>query len=448
MRSFLRIALLVLVTYPVVHPRASGQETLPPPNVVLFAADGFGVGAWTIARAWAQTRGRELVVDDPEEIGFLSVEARDGIVTDSAAAASAWSIGALVDRKSVAGGFESSAPLLFERLRETGRPHGVVTNARITHATPAPFYARADVRYQENEIAGQLVEHAPTVAVGGGLRHFLPEERGGRRRDGSDLLEVARARGTEVVLEWRTPLPADRPVLALLGSSHLPHEVERGDEPHLSELVGAALDRLEVEGEPWFLLVEEARIDHAGHDMDGPGLAFNTVRMDETLEMLLSRLDLERTLLVLVSDHETANPTFLEVAHPESLSVMNASIEVIEKRIFEGEPWQGTPRSLRAKALPVLDELAAQTHLDPETVDRLLTAENVYDRRAAIGKMVSRRFGISFTPYEEHLAADVTNGHTGDLVPARAWGHRASEVRGVRDHAALGRWITDVLQLD
>jgi alkaline phosphatase len=39
------------------------------------------------------------------------------------------------------------------------------------------------------------------------------------------------------------------------------------------------------------------------------------------------------------------------------------------------------------------------------------------------------------------------SGDTGDPVPVRAWGVRASEVHGIRDHAALGRWLADVLRL-
>jgi alkaline phosphatase len=39
------------------------------------------------------------------------------------------------------------------------------------------------------------------------------------------------------------------------------------------------------------------------------------------------------------------------------------------------------------------------------------------------------------------------HGHTGDPVPVRAWGVRAEEVAGVRNHAEFGRWLRDVMEL-
>ena len=53
-------------------------------------------------------------------------------------------------------------------------------------------------------------------------------------------------------------------------------------------------------------------------------------------------------------------------------------------------------------------------------MDRLLTAANRYDRRAALGTAVSRRFGIVFMDWEDHITSTDVNGHTGEPVPIRA----------------------------
>nr|CAD7195070.1 unnamed protein product [Timema douglasi] len=80
---------------------------------------------------------------------------------------------------------------------------GIVTNARLTHATPAALYAHAPNRYWEDDskvpvesrrtckdIARQLVEDSPgkdiNVILGGGRRHW---EREGRRLDGRNLVD-------------------------------------------------------------------------------------------------------------------------------------------------------------------------------------------------------------------------------------------------------------------
>jgi alkaline phosphatase len=420
----------------------------PPPNVVLVIGDGFGAGAWSLAREWARTRGEELVLDHGSAVGFLEVHAGDALVTDSGAAATAWSTGRLGPRFRVGPAEGEEVIPLFERLRAAGRAFGLATTSRITHATPAGFYARVPDREREDEIAVQLLDARPDVAIGGGRRHFRPRAAGGSRTDGRDLLSEAEADGIAVRSELAGPLPVDRPVLALLAESHLPHELDREeDEPDLAELAVAAVRRLEATGRSWFLLVEEGRIDSAAHDHDGPGLALNTVRLDRAVRALIEVTDRERTLVVVGSDHATASPVFLEFAHPESLEVVTASIERMAERIFEGRAWRGTPAELEEKAIPILDRGARHTGLRPETLDGLITAANRYDRRAVLGTAVSRRFGIAFLPCEDQVASAEVHGHTGEPVPVRAWGPRASEVAGVRDHGELGRWIAEVLEL-
>jgi alkaline phosphatase len=162
---------------------------------------------------------------------------------------------------------------------------------------------------------------------------------------------------------------------------------------------------------------------------------------------VLAAADPATTLVVVTADHATGNPTLLEFAHPDSLEVAVASVEAMEHRIFAGRGWAGTPRDLLEKALPVLDEGWRHTGLTPEDLDRLIRARNVYERRTALGNALSRRFGIGFLAYEDHLASELNHGHTGDPVPVRAFGPRAEEVRGTRDHAALGRWLADVMAL-
>lgn len=433
----------------------SGQQSPPepieetsPPNVVFFVGDGFGVGAWSLAREWARTQGIPTVLDEAKHLGFVETRSEDQLVTDSAAAATAWSTGALGLQFAVGSQTEPPLPPLMDVLDRAGRAGGIVTTARITHATPAPFYARSESRYQENEIAAQLVAHPPTVAIGGGRRHFLTTGRGGKREDARDLIAEAEEAGVAVLQEFTTPLPVDRPVLMLLDMSHLPHELDRGQGPDLADLVLAAIERLGADGRPWFLLAEEAHVDRACHDHDGAGVAHNGLRLDRAVQAVLDHVDLDQTLVVVTADHVTASPTWHETARPESLDVVSMSVERMEARIFEGRSWPGTPRSLEAHALPVLDQGARHTGLEAGDLDRLLTAPDHYERRTALGKATSRRFGISFLSYRDHMASTTVHGHTGDPVPVRAWGVRAEEVAGTRNHAELGLWLRDVMEIE
>ncbi len=450
-RHAVRFALIASVLLAACATPPERSETPPSPaspNIVFFVGDGFGVGAWSVGREWAKALGTELVMDGAVHVGFLDTPSADALVTDSAAAATAWSTSRPGMRLRV--GDERDDPIapLAQRVADAGGSFGFVTTARVTHATPAPFYGNVPDRYEnEADLASQLLDAKPVVAIGGGTSFFLPKDAGGRRDDGRDLLVEAAERGIRVVTEWGAPLPNDGPVLAVLGGSHLPHEPDRGDGPDLAELVLAALDRLEAEGKPYFLMVEESRIDTACHDHDAPSLAGNVLRMDRALRAVLDRVDLTRTLVVQTADHATDNPTLTENARVDSFQVVTMSIDRMEKRIFDGERWRGTPRGLAERAEPVLDEGAGMTGLDPVTLDRLVVAESGYDRRTALGDAVSRRFGVVWMPYEDHLASRVVHGHTGDPVPVRAWGVRAAEVAGMRDHARFGAWLADVMGL-
>ena len=438
-----------LALLPLALAASCGRESRPaggPPNVVFFVGGGFGSGAWAVGRALGIAQGQHLVLDDAPYLGFLDTRSQDALVTDSAAAATEWATGRPGKNRVIGSTPAAPLPNLFERQASAGRGAGFITTTRVTHATPAPFYARTRDRGDEQAIAAQLVEAMPTVAIGGGRSEFLPKAAGGRRTDGRDLLREARDKGIAVLDSLVTPLPKEKKVLLLLADSNLPHDVG-APQPDLAELVVAAIRRLSAQGDGWFLLVEEGRIDHAGHDHDGPTLARDVLRLDRAVMAALREVNLKRTLVVVTADHGTGNPNLHERAHPESLDVVTQTVEDMAARIFDGKPWKGTPAALQAKALPILMKGARHAGLTSTDVDLLLTAPDDGDRTAVLGTAISRRFGIVFMPIEDRFTSKRLGGQTGDPVPVRAWGVRASEVHGVRDHAAMGRWLADVLRL-
>lgn len=85
----------------------------------------------------------------------------------------------------------------------------MVTNTRVTHASPAGLYAHVADRNWESDkditddgqddkicddIAEQLILNEPgknvNVAMGGGLGGFLPRFLGGKRKDGKNLVAM------------------------------------------------------------------------------------------------------------------------------------------------------------------------------------------------------------------------------------------------------------------
>lgn len=207
---------------------------------------------------------------------------------------------------------------------------GIISTARLTHATPAAVYAKTANRNWEaavpegcdnsKDIATQLLDamEAGTVdlAMGGGRRNFLPtdvqseEGKDGRREDGRNLVAEAQDKGIQYAWDDATfadlKLDGTTPTLALFEDSHMKYEYDRTGEPSLAEMTKAAIEYLSQNENGYYLEVEAGRVDHANHGSNAfrtltDGLAFvEAVRMADELT------DDEDTLLIVTADHEHA----------------------------------------------------------------------------------------------------------------------------------------------
>ena len=323
-------------------------------NVILFVGDGMGVSTLTSARIHqGQRAGQDgestwTAMDRLPYSALVKTYAHDAQVSDSAPTATALLTGVktrndiigldqTVALNDCAGGQGREVRTLFEQAEQQGLRTGVVSTARITHATPAAAYAHAANRDWENDselpedarvagcadIARQLVEwpygDGFEVVFGGGRAQFFPnstsdaEDTGtrGLRTDGRDLVaEWTRAR-PERQYVWRQEqfddLDITRPVMGLFERDHMEFEAQRsvdaGGEPSLTEMTLKALDVLDQGEGGYVLLVEAGRIDHA-HHLGMAGLALeDTVELDRAVAAVLARVDLDDTLVIVTADH-------------------------------------------------------------------------------------------------------------------------------------------------
>lgn len=328
-------------------------------NVILFVGDGMGVSTVTAARIHGgQRRGADGESNRlaMEELPFLALSrtyAHDAQVPDSAPTATAMVTG-VKTRNDVIGLDQEARPddcpgsrgrevaTAFE-MEAAGLATGVVTTARVVHATPAAAYAHAPNRDWESDadmpaeavqagcrdIARQLVEWAPgdglEVALGGGRAYFLPDtaadpkdpQARGRRRDGRNLAEAWRLRHpNDGAYVWnmegfRAIDPArTRHLLGLFEPSHMRYEADRardtGGEPSLAEMTGKALDILARDGRGYFLMVEGGRIDHAHHAGNAHRALEDTLAFDAAVAAALRRVGLDDTLVIVTADHSHA----------------------------------------------------------------------------------------------------------------------------------------------
>ena len=320
------------------------QEAAPKKakNVILFIGDGMGISTITAARIYAgQKRGESgeenlLSFEKFDNVALVKTYNTNAQVPDSAGTATAMhsgqktrigvlGIGPEARRSSCADALAHPLPLLGEEVKERGLALGIVSTARLTHATPASVYARSADRDWEafigtasddgskcKDIATQLVEADWDVALGGGTSSFLGKQEGGRRRDDSANLPAnwaAKTGGTYVTTKAELDAaPMDKPVLGLFSSSHMTYEADRAkgqgaSEPTLTDMTAQAIARLKTDAEGYYLMVESGRIDH-GHHAGQAGYALEeTVEFARAIQYAIDNTNPEETLIMVTADH-------------------------------------------------------------------------------------------------------------------------------------------------
>lgn len=287
-------------------------------NIIFCVSDGMSLGVPAMAHQYLElAEGKSSVwtrlLQDPQITkGLMDTRSLSSLVTDSAAASSAWGSGVhhwngmlnvLPDGREL-------IPL-YRLLRERARMRtGLVTTATITHATPAGFAIAHSRRDEEAQIAAKYLDADVQVLMGGGRRFF------------SEALRTQfQQKGYQVHLDRSNPatMTAGQKFLGLYADGHLPYEVDRLNQfqirrsvPALREMTEQAINMLNTGGEGFILQVEGARVDHAAHGNDFAGILHDQIAFESAVEyaMEFARQDGE-TLVVITSDHGNANPGLL-----------------------------------------------------------------------------------------------------------------------------------------
>jgi alkaline phosphatase len=230
---------------------------------------------------------------------------------------------------------------ILESAEQRGKATGLVSTARITHATPAANYAHSPERDWEADanqpagckvpdIARQMIEmpygDGIEVAFGGGRDRFLPVEaadpedagKTGVRKDGRNLTTEWTGKfgtGSAFVYDQKgfdaiDPARATH-VLGLFERSHMEYEADRpndtGKEPSLAQMTDKAIRILEKNPKGFYLQVEAGRIDHGHHAGNAYRALTDTIALSDAVQKTVDTLKelgkLEDTLIVVSADH-------------------------------------------------------------------------------------------------------------------------------------------------
>lgn len=412
-------------------------------NVIVMIPDGMGPAYLTLARLFTDEQRLAL---DAHHVGAAITHAEDRLVTDSAAGATAIASGVRTNYLHVGmdADDEPVATLLEAAADQRDMATGIVVTCRITHATPACFAAHVTHRWEELSIAAQMLENRVDLLLGGGWAWFVPEDDDsghGRRDDGRDLLEEAEDAGY-TLLRTRADFDAsfDLPALGLFARDHLAYEIDRDPdrEPSLTAMTRRAIELLADEPDGFFLMVEGARIDHAGHANDAAAALHDVLEYDRAFAEAIefARAD-GQTLVVSVADHDTGGLA-LHQGRWESraddedtwfLNRVTGSLDAIVDRLeADGEPAE------------VLAEMAGLVDISDDEIAAVNDALE-RGRRAArrtIAPMINSRANLAWT----------TTSHTGVDVTVHAFGPGAERFQGIQPLANVGQHIAELIAVD
>ncbi|MCC6723562.1 MAG: alkaline phosphatase, partial [Saprospiraceae bacterium] len=160
--------------------------------------DGMGL---TQITAGMYMNGNKLNLEQFKYIGLHKSYSADDLVTDSAAGATAFSIGKKTNNGAI-GVDKKGKPsqTILEEAEKKGLSTGIVVTCSMTHATPGSFFAHQKSREMVEEIAEDMPKVDLDFFIGGGKKHF------DRRKDGQDLIAQLKSKGYVISSYFNTEL--------------------------------------------------------------------------------------------------------------------------------------------------------------------------------------------------------------------------------------------------
>ena len=290
----------------VIKERLPLVEDRPIKNVIFIIGDGTGLVQLTSGQYSLVGAEGLLHLQTMPVTGIVKTYSANGLITDSAAGATAYSCGVKTDNGKIAQlPDETECKTILELAEEKGLSTGVVSTSGVTHATPASYAAHVRSRGMQAEIASDYLEADMEVILGGGWEYFVPsDESGSEREDDRNLIEEFKSKGYEHV-DSKSALESSESdkLLGLFSPGGMPSEDRT---PTLAEMSSKAIDILSQNNDGFFLMIEGSQIDWGGHDNDTEYVLREVKDFDAMVKQVLdfAKEDGE-TLVVLTADHET-----------------------------------------------------------------------------------------------------------------------------------------------
>ena len=407
-------------------------------NVILMIGDGMGPQQVSMLESYARLAPNSIYKDgrtamsrlaDAGTVGLSMTYPHGSMVVDSASSASQLATGKFSPSEAI--GLDqdgNAARTVLELAKSQGKATGLVSDTRLTHATPAAFAAHQPHRSLENQIAEDMLQTGADVMLSGGLRYWIPksandkgktyeqlvEMTGGdiriksKRKDERNLLLEAQTAGYELAFNREQLAKADDKVLGLFAYSGMMDGIAYTQskdsaervQPSLKEMTVKALDILSQDKDGFFLMVEGGQIDWAAHNNDAATMLHEMLKFDEAVEAVYEwASQREDTLVVVTADHETGSFGFSYSAAnlPQAKKLPG---DAFAKRDYKPNFNFGAPQ--------ILDNLYNQQASFYGIIGKFRALPGAEQTPAALAKVVNE--SGPFTITEEQAAAVLKTG--------------------------------------
>jgi alkaline phosphatase len=276
-------------------------------NIILLIGDGMGLSQVSASQFYNKKTSN---FERFPVIGLTKTSSTSDLITDSAAAATAFASGIKTYNGALGVNTDTLAvKTIVEEISKIGISTGIISTSSIVHATPAAFYTHTKKRSMYEDIAAQLVSSDIDFFAGGGINYFND------RKDKRNLILELEKKGFSINTE---SLPKNtKPVLNkkqgyLLAPNGMPKMLDgRGE--FLTNATKLAIESLSSNEEGFFLMIEGAQIDWGGHDNDADYLISELIDFDNTIGVALDFAKLNgETLVIVTADHETGGFTLAQ----------------------------------------------------------------------------------------------------------------------------------------
>ena len=275
-------------------------------NVILLIGDGMGLNQ-VMAAAYANNR--DLSMLKLKSVGIQYYNPNDDFIGDSASGGSALATGEMSWTRHISSNKDGSEPYpaLTDYFKGMGKATGVVSLGDIADATPAAFYGHTSERDSTDKITRYWLTSDIDLICGPGTSYL---ER--PREDGVDLLSGIKANGYSYTKDATAMEKVDGKLICL--DDRMGAYATEETLGFLADITKSSIAKLAKDSKKgFFLMVEGAKIDYAGHSDCLPASIIEEFSFDLAVAEALKFADSNgETLVVVTADHETGGLTILD----------------------------------------------------------------------------------------------------------------------------------------